>query len=172
MNELPYDTNIGISPDGKWVIYTHSGNSSERSGLWKVPVEGGEPMPIFEGSTTCPTVSPDGKTIAFVLRKMKQPLRIALVSFEGGEIIKTFDAKLESYPLWDKQNLQWTLDGGGIYFVAFNNGVSNIWRQPVDGSAPTQVTDFKDGRIFNFAFSADGKQLALSRAALSIRMSC
>ena len=156
-----------VSPDGKWVIYTHSGNSSERSGLWKIPIEGGEPMPIFEGSVTCPTVSPDGKTVAFVLRKAKQPNRIALISFEGGEIIKMFDAKLESYPLWDKQNLQWTPDGRGIYFVAFNNGVSNIWRQPIDGSPPVQVTHFQEGRIFNFAFSPDGKQLALSRGTFN-----
>jgi hypothetical protein len=30
-----------------------------------------------------------------------------------------------------------------------------------------QVTDFKDGRIFNFAFSADGSQLALSRGTFN-----
>ena len=63
----------------------------------------------------------------------------------------------------NNQNLQWTGDGRAIYYIAFNNGVSNIWRQPVDGSPPGQVTQFTTGRIFNFAYSADGKQLALSR---------
>lgn len=41
--------------------------------------------------------------------------------------------------------------------------MTNIWRQPIDGSPPVQVTDFRDGRIFNFAYSRDGNQLALSR---------
>ena len=161
------DVWASVSSDNKWVVYTHSGDSSGRSGLWKIPIEGGEPMPIFEGSALCPAISPDGKTIAFVLRKAKQPNRIALVSSNGGEIIKAFDAKLESYPLWDKQNLQWTPDGRGIYFVSLSNGVSNIWQQPIDGSAPMQITNFKDGRIFNFAFSPDGRQLALSRGAFN-----
>ena len=57
--------------------------------------------------------------------------------------------------------------GLGIYFIALNNGASNIWGQPIDGSPPVQVTDFKDGRTFNFAFSPDGKQLALSRGTFN-----
>ncbi|MDQ3258634.1 MAG: hypothetical protein M3R15_32920 [Acidobacteriota bacterium] len=36
--------------------------------------------------------------------------------------------------------------------------------QPIDGSPLVQVTNFRDGRIFNFAYSPDGKQLALSRS--------
>ena len=72
----------------------------------------------------------------------------------------------ETNPLSNKQNLQWTRDGRAIYYIALNNGVSNIWRQPVDGSPPGQVTQFTTGRSFNFSYSADGKQLALSRGSL------
>ncbi|HSK71309.1 MAG TPA: hypothetical protein VK892_06410, partial [Pyrinomonadaceae bacterium] len=153
-----------FSPDGKWIVFTRFG---ERVGLWKVGVEGGEPTRILDKNAVCPAVSPDGETIAFILRQGGQPNRIALVSSDGGERIKTFDAKLEIFPTSDNQKLQWAPDGQGIYFIAFNNGVSNIWRQPIDGSPPVQVTDFKDGRIFNFAFSPDGSQLALSRGTFN-----
>jgi hypothetical protein len=34
-----------------------------------------------------------------------------------------------------------------------------------DGSPPAQVTQFATGRIFNFAYSPDGQQLALSRGS-------
>jgi hypothetical protein len=44
--------------------------------------------------------------------------------------------------------------------------LSNITRQPIDGSPPAQVTQFSTGRIFNFAYSPDGQQLALSRGSL------
>jgi Tol biopolymer transport system component len=153
-----------FSPDGKWLVFTRFG---ERVGLWKVPSAGGEPVLIQDENAICPAVSPDGKTIAFILRQGGRSNRIALVSFNGNEIIKTFGAKLEISPTSDKQNLQWTPDGRAVYFVALNDGVSNIWQQPIDGSQPVQVTNFKDGRIFNFAFSPGGSQLALSRGTFN-----
>ena len=58
-------------------------------------------------------------------------------------------------------------DGLAINYVALNNGVSNIWRQPIDGGPPVQITRFETGRISNFAYSRDGKQLALSRRTLN-----
>jgi hypothetical protein len=42
-------------------------------------------------------------------------------------------------------------------------GVSNIWRQPVDGSPPQQLTDFKTGLIFYFEMSPGGDRLLLAR---------
>jgi len=36
-------------------------------------------------------------------------------------------------------------------------------RQPFDGGAPKQLTNFTSDRIFWFDFSRDGKQVALSR---------
>ena len=39
----------------------------------------------------------------------------------------------------------------------------NLWSQPLDGGPPKQVTDFKSDEIFSFAWSRDGKQLALAR---------
>lgn len=153
-----------FSPDGKWLVFTRYG---ERVGLWKMPSAGGDPVLILDENAICPAVSPDEKTVAFVLRRAGEANRIALVSFDGSEIIKIFNAKLERNGIIDKQNLQWTADGRGIYFIALNDGVSNIWQQPVDGSAPVQVTNFTTQRIFNFAFSPDGSQLALSRGSIN-----
>jgi Tol biopolymer transport system component len=151
-----------FSPDGKWLVFT---KYDEGMALWKVSVEGGEPIRLLVENALCSAVSPDGKTIAFILRRGGNSNRIALVSFEGGEIIKTFDAVPETNPLSTNQNLQWTNDGRAIYYIALNNGVSNIWRQPIDGAPPGQVTQFTTGRIFNFSYSADGRQLVLSRGS-------
>jgi len=63
--------------------------------------------------------------------------------------------------------LQWTADGRAINYPVFDNGVSNIWQQPIDGGAPVQVTNFTTDRIFNFAYSPDGSQLTLSRGAIN-----
>ena len=155
------DVHATFSPDGKWVVYSRFG---ERVALWKVSIEGGEPTQISPEGAVSPAISPDGKTIAVVLRQGGMRNRIMLIPFDGnGEVTKAFDTVLESIPGTNRQKLQWTADGRAIYHIAYNNGVSNIWQQPIDGSPPVQVTDFKDCRIFNFAFSADGSQLALSR---------
>ncbi|MDQ3908344.1 MAG: hypothetical protein M3268_08355, partial [Acidobacteriota bacterium] len=46
-------------------------------------------------------------------------------------------------------------------------GVTNVWRQPVEGGKPVQLTDFKSGLIFAFDWSRDGKQLLLARGAVT-----
>lgn len=148
-----------FSPDGEWIVYTAY---HERVTISRVSVDGGEPKIIYDKPGLNPKVSPDGKKIVFTSGG-----KISLISFEGGEIIKTFDAKPERLENSNKKNLQWTPDGLGIYFIALNEGVSNIWRQPIDGSAPVQVTKFETGRIFNFAYSPDGNRLALSRGSLN-----
>ena len=149
-----------FSPDGRWIVFTRYG---ERVGLWKIPVEGGEARQIFAGIGVCPVVSPDGKTVAVDLISPDRLEQIVLIKFDDGRIIKTFDVPLTPNPNTDKQSLQWTADGRGLYFLSFKDGASNIWRQPIDGSAPVQVTNFTNGRIYNFAYSPDGSQLALSR---------
>jgi len=43
------------------------------------------------------------------------------------------------------------------------NGISNIWVQPLDGSAAHPITDFKSEQIWSFSLSPDGKSLAVLR---------
>ena len=50
---------------------------AERVGLWKMPSAGGEPTLILDENAICPAVSPDGKTVAFVLRRAGETNRIA-----------------------------------------------------------------------------------------------
>jgi Tol biopolymer transport system component len=153
-----------FSPDGKWLAFVRN---DERAALWRVPVEGGEPTRVAAENVVCPAVSPNGKWIAFVLRGRGERNRIALVSADGGEVTKTFDARLEVNPLSNNQKVQWTPDGRAINYVALAGSVSNIWRQPIDGGPSFQVTRFDAGRIFNFQYSLDGSQMAISRGTLN-----
>lgn len=156
-----------FSPDGTWIVFTRY---ADHVGLWKVPVSGGEPIKLTAPaeSPVAADVSPDGKLIAFCWWKRGRgyaPSEIAVIPFEGGDVIRSFPVPIQYPHFFGKETIQWTPDGNAINFVAFTDGASNIWRQAIDASAPIRVTNFETGLIFNFAYSPDGTQLALSRGS-------
>ncbi len=51
-----------------------------------------------------------------------------------------------------------------MLFVKRVNNIANIWSQPIDGSSPKPVTNFKTLWIYGYAPSRDGKQIAISRS--------
>jgi serine/threonine protein kinase/Tol biopolymer transport system component len=143
------------SPDGKWVLYQD--NSSGVPTVWRVPIDGGDPVQLTNKLSIRPIVSPDGKLIA--IRYMDDPARrrwgMALIPFEGGEPVKLLD--ISAY------FVRWSRDGRALEYLDNRGGSSNLWSQPIDGSPRKQLADFKSDRLFAFAWSTDGKQLAVSR---------
>jgi len=63
--------------------------------------------------------------------------------------------------------LRWTPDGSALTYVDESNGADNIWSQPVNGGPRKPLTNFKSGSILSFAWSYDGKRLAMSRGPVS-----
>ena len=157
-----------ISPDGKWVVYT---DYRDDVSIWRVSVDGGEPIRVTKlpGDAVQPVVSPDGKKLAFVWWESPAndaPAKVVVASFPEGSVISTIAIPMQ----WEgeagglsRETIEWTADGEAIDFIRMLDGVSNIWRQPLNGAEPTQVTFFETGRIANFASSPDRKHIALSR---------
>jgi Tol biopolymer transport system component len=56
-----------------------------------------------------------------------------------------------------------TPDGNAVAYTIIENGVGNIWVQPLDGSPGHRLTNFTSDRILSFQFSPDGKLLAVDR---------
>jgi Tol biopolymer transport system component len=59
--------------------------------------------------------------------------------------------------------VQFTADGKSVAYLIEENGVDNIWAQPLDGSPRYAITDFKSEQIYSFHFSPDGKSLGIVR---------
>jgi Tol biopolymer transport system component len=153
--------NATISPDGKWVAYTTFGPGG--FSIWKVSIDGGEPVQITNEYSLAPVISPDGKLIAcYYLDERTGTPKIALIPFAGGEPVKIFEPQVVDFGT-GTYPVRWTHVGRALTYIVNRGGVSNIWIQPLDGSSPTQLTDFKSDRIFSFDWSRDGKWLALSR---------
>ncbi|HKQ50738.1 MAG TPA: protein kinase [Pyrinomonadaceae bacterium] len=154
-----YDRNPAFSPDGKWIVYTSFGATNPN--LWRIPVDGGDPVQLNDKFSMAPIVSPDGKMIACYYwdERPDTQLGTALIPFEGGQPVKVFTLP--------SPNVRWSPDGTALTYVDSRSGVSNIWNQPLDGGPAVQLTNFKNDLIFAFEWSRDGRQLACARGIVT-----
>jgi Tol biopolymer transport system component len=161
-----FDWTFDISPDAKWVAFS-SGRSGKYS-LWKVSIEGGDPVKIFDGFSLFPSISRDGKLIAFLSQDpQSQRLRPAVVSIDGGKITLPSGFPPDAGAGDFTGAFRWSPDGHGLMYVLTRNGTRNLWTQTLDGGKPRQLTKFTAEQIFAYAWSGDGKQLAVSRGTVN-----
>ncbi|HVG92353.1 MAG TPA: hypothetical protein VNB54_12750, partial [Alphaproteobacteria bacterium] len=57
----------------------------------------------------------------------------------------------------------WTADGRGMAALDDRSGIPNLWIYPFEGGQAKQITHFPKSEIHCFAWSPDGKRIALSR---------
>jgi Tol biopolymer transport system component/DNA-binding winged helix-turn-helix (wHTH) protein len=149
-----------VTFDSHWVVYTSFDTASPT--LWKVPIEGGAPLQLTNYPSTLLAIRPQDGQIAYAYESRDEkagPLRrIALLPLSAGVQGRTVDFVIPA-------NVRWTADGQALTYVQSNAGVSNIWRQAIDGSPAKQITNFKSDRIFRHDWSRDGKRLALARGS-------
>jgi Tol biopolymer transport system component len=169
----PVATSPQCSPDGKWVIYVQVPSLT----LMRVAITG-EKRP--ETITQSPAaweldvlaISPEGKRIAYVAAPEtpvvnpsspsgSQPNQLKVIGFDGGTLMHQFDWPASAW------RPRWAPRGEAIEYVLTKDGVSNIWQQRLAGGPPKQVTHFDSGEIFDFEWSPDGRQLALTRGSES-----
>ncbi len=162
-NAAFFDFNPQVTPDGKLIIFQRQLADQDRSVFMKMSIEGGPAEVLYdtEGwSVFNPRISPDGKRIAFATYDMqtyRKHLQIAtLEGYSIGKIERDMDYNLVN-------QFAWSPDSKYLTVLTARDGTPNIYRQPLDGSAATPITNFKAGRIYGFAWSADGTHLLLSR---------
>jgi len=158
---------IDFSPQviagGSAVIFQRQTADQERFKLMKVSIDGGEPEVFYERDDLGifnPRVAPDGKRIAFTSYDLKSfGKKLHIATLEGarfGEIVSTVDLNLIN-------DFAWSPDGRELTIVTNRSGTQNLWRFPVDGGEPRPITEFKSGRILNFAWSRDGESIFVAR---------
>lgn len=145
-----------ISADGQWVLY----NSVNDRHLWKVSINGGEPVRLIERIASFPAVSPDGGLVACIGRNERLNRTLLVMPFEGGQPLRELDLDPQSLAA---TRLLWTPDGTALIYAASRDGVTSLFRQPLNGGSSEKLFDFDDGEIFDFNYSRDGEYLAVTR---------
>jgi Tol biopolymer transport system component len=90
-----------------------------------------------------------------------KPIQVKIIPLEGGAPLQQFDWPATA------DRLHWAPGGDAVEYILTRKNVSNIWRQRLSGGPPKQITNFPSDLIFDFAWSRDGKQLALTRGSQS-----
>jgi dipeptidyl aminopeptidase/acylaminoacyl peptidase len=162
-----YDFYPVCTPDQKWVYYLDFSDSH----IYRVPVNGsGQREPILPQVAAIGglSISPDGKTLAAAVSggtavEPEEAARIALFELGSSSPPRLVAARYYADDMYGNGTLRFSPDGKSVAYVSRENGVDNLWVQPLDGSAGYPITDFKSEQIWSFSLSPDGKNLAILR---------
>jgi Tol biopolymer transport system component len=89
------------------------------------------------------------------------PFQLKVIPSDGGADLYNFDWPASA------NAPRWAPAGDAVEYALTRSGVSNIWQQKLGGGPPKQITNFESGLIFDFDWSRDGRQLALTRGSKS-----
>ncbi len=143
------------SPDGKTLYYNdyHSGRTVARhleSGIDKELISPGR-LGSFNGS-----LSRDGRKL-LLMRSGESETKyrsIAVISTDGGEL-----REILSLPDISAQVLEWEPGGRGVIFARADN--SELWRVPVEGSAPEKL-GIRGEKMRGLRFHPDGRRIVFN----------
>jgi serine/threonine protein kinase/Tol biopolymer transport system component len=160
------------SPDGKWVYYYIAGTTR----INRVSIDGGKPeavpgVNVPGGIVGSPyfDISPDGRTLAFLATISPRPgaetqQKIVLLALDAGP--QPSRRILDPNPLISKPP-SFSPDGKSVLYGIRENGVENLWLQPIDGAGPggggRRLTNFNADEFRWYNYSPDGKTLAVLR---------
>ena len=145
------------SPDLHWAYY----HDLVTMLVMRVPLEGGTSQKLSDLQAEAGfDISPDGNSVVLATLSHTEghKERVLELAADSGQ------TRREIAPAKTHMGkIQYSQDGRALEFVSRENGVDNLWRQPLDGSAGKWITGFKSEHISAFRWSADGKKLALAR---------
>jgi Tol biopolymer transport system component len=146
-----------VSPDGRSVYF----NADLGAGpmLYRVGIDGGKPVAVAHFAVSRPAVSPDGRSIAAIVRATpKEQPAIAIVDANSGMLVRRLAPALRgtTFP-----EVRWSSDGRDILFLR----LSEIVRVPAAGGAVETVVNFDQANAFRFDAAPDGA-LVIARGTL------
>jgi eukaryotic-like serine/threonine-protein kinase len=146
------------SPDSTWIAYVHR-RADQQLAAVRAPIGGGAPTELIANlSRDNVHISPDGSLVqSLVWDTASLGTSVHVAPATGGPARYT----LKLPP--GASDPRWSPDGKSLQFSLTRRGAANIWEQPLTGEPPRQVTSFTDRQISAFAWSRDGKQLAVLR---------
>jgi Tol biopolymer transport system component len=171
--EIPFKTLDEVmtptwSPDGRQIAFTGMVGGYDDLFIYDLESKSLHRVTSDAFTELQPAWSPDGKTIAFCTdrfgtnleRLSPGNLRLAFLDVASGQIRQAggFDDAKNINPVWGTD--------GSLFFISDRLGISNVYRLPAGGEAPTEVTNLLTGASgitdLSPALSVSGSRLVFS----------
>jgi eukaryotic-like serine/threonine-protein kinase len=162
-----FDALPACSPDGRLVYYADLVSGQMK----RVPVEGGTANAVpgsdvpgrFSGGFG---ISADSRELAMVVAESERQnersahQKIALVPLSAGASpsarMLDSDPRISGPPIFIE-------NGKALVYSITENGVDNLWSQPIHGGLGHRITSFSSEQIEHYELLPDGKKLLLTR---------
>ncbi len=131
------------------------------SNLWSLPIDPKSSLPgraaapltrLASGRAMMPRFAPDGRTVAFILRRASSRQEVWIVNAEGGDARPVTIGHGANYPAW-------LPDGRRIAFTSRRDGKRGIWAVTLEGRTVSLLLPLDDRASWP-AVSPDGKWFA------------
>jgi len=141
--------------DGKWVYFS---DRDDHGYIKRVDVNGGAAETVVSAAIGQYSLSHDGKKI----------LSTDVREFDHRMVWRVDDVethKAEYYEADQKAlgSAKFSPDAKDVIYPVREHAVDNLWKRRLEGGAPQQITHFTAEKILGFAYSPDGKKLAMLR---------
>jgi TolB protein len=151
--------------NGATVFYSREGENG--SDIFSIPVSGGSPQQLTAGRgtlNTMPTISPDGRRIAFVSGRLGPPeLYIMDSDGSGLKVFTDYDFSEKNY----RSDPDWSPDGRLVAYQERINDHFQIRTIRVNGGTPKQLTN--DGENEQPSWAPDGRHLVFTSTRTGVR---
>jgi dipeptidyl aminopeptidase/acylaminoacyl peptidase len=145
-----------VTHDDRSVIFSSASGGVQS--LWMVSIDGGTPVQLTNRFVSVPTLSPDGKAVAFGTQDDQGRPAYAICNLPDCSPLRFVPPR----PGGGSGRITWTPDSTGFLYVT--GTPQNLWVESLDGKPARQLTHFTDDRqIADAAWSRDGTRLAIAR---------
>ena len=143
--------------DGQTVIYQHGIQS--RPTLWKIPLSGGETVPLNEFYGKWPAASRDGKSVSYFHMKDNK-WRFGFVTPDGRRASEAVDV-----PINLKESVvHWSAGGRNLFYIGTSGNRGNLWSLSLASGETKSLTNFASHQLTDFSLAPDGNKFAVSRS--------
>ncbi|HMT08286.1 MAG TPA: winged helix-turn-helix domain-containing protein [Pyrinomonadaceae bacterium] len=146
---------FSIMPDGQSIIYS---KFFPENGDWRLMRQTGQTtVEVPNSLVTEWAISSDGNRVAMLAPEVQLgPERVTIRDLSSG-------AELQRFEIANLDCLQWVPNSEAIAFIRQRNDVYEVVVQPLDGAPERIILSLPGERIRRFAFSPDGKRIAVTR---------
>ena len=162
--------NPAMAPDGQggeWVYYGSYG--SEKSGIWRMRLDGSGAMRVIAGTLRDPSPSPDGNYVGLIDASDTDHFRIRVARIADGAFVSfSLDTSLNPATGTQGARIRWMPDGRSLIFGGSGISGNGVYVQAFDPDRDTTATRKQVATldsalaIETFAVSPDGRRLVLS----------